>query len=199
MLYMKGIEKITEKIIQNTQQEIEEIQREAQLKAEEIAARYAEAAQKEVDEILCRGQIAAEERMERLAAVAVLDARKLELAAKQEILNQAFEMALDQLNHLPEEEYIVLLGKLAATASRNGKEEIVLSLEDRTRIGERVVRAANEQIQGGGNLSLASEPMSMKGGMMLRYEDIEINCTFESLIRRIKSQMSAELAGILFE
>lgn len=199
MLYMKGIEKITEKIIQNTQQEIEEIQREAQLKAEEITARYAEAAQKEVDEILCRGQIAAEERMERLAAVAVLDARKLELAAKQEILNQAFEMALDQLNHLPEEEYIVLLGKLAATASRNGKEEIVLSLEDRTRIGERVVRAANERIQGGGNLSLASEPMSMKGGMMLRYEDIEINCTFESLIRRIKSQMSAELAGILFE
>ncbi len=196
---MKGIEKITEKILQNTQQEIEEIRREAQLKAEEITARYGETARKEVDEIICRGGTAAEERIERLAAVAVLDARKLELTAKQEMLNRAFEMALDQLNHLPEEEYILLLGKLAATASRNGKEEIILSREDQTRIGEKVVREANQRIPGGGNLSLSSESMALKGGLMLRYEDIEINCTFESLIRRIKSQMSAELAGILFE
>ncbi len=196
---MNGIEKIMERIIQNAEQEIAEIRREAQSKAGEITVRYAEAARKESSEIRSRGQIAAEERMERLASVAMLDTRKLALSAKQEMLNLAFDTALDRVRNLPEKEYVALLAKLAAKASRNGNEEILLSKEDQSRIGDSVLREANRLIPGGGNLSLAVDSRPMKGGLMLRNEDIEINCTFESLIRRVKSEMAAELAGILFD
>lgn len=196
---MNGIEKITERIIQNAEQEIAEITREAQLKAEEITARYDEAARKESREIVSRGQAAAEERMERLESVAMLDTRKLELSAKQEMLNRAFNAALDRIRNLPENEYTALLAKLAAKASRSGQEEILLSKEDKARAGEIILREANGLIPGGGNLTLAEDFRPIQGGFMLRDEDIEINCTFESLIRRLKSEMAAELAGILFD
>ncbi len=196
---MNGIEKITERIIQNAEQEIAEITREAQAKAEEITARYEGTARKEVSEILSRGKTAAEERVERLAGAALLESRKLELAAKQEMLNRAFDAAMERLRGLPESEYATLLAKLAAKASRSGKEEILLSKEDRSRIGEKIVRETNNLIPGGGGLTLAEDSAPIQGGLILRDEDIEINCTFDSLIRRVKSDMATELAGILFD
>lgn len=199
MLYMNGIEKITERILQNTEQEIEEIQRVAKSQADEITARYAKAASEETGEIICRSQPAAEERMERLVAVAVLDSKKLELSAKQEMLNRAFDLGLEHLNNLPEKDYIALLGKLAAKASRTKKEEIILSTEDKSRIGEDVVQESNKRIPGGGSLSLAADSLPIKGGLILRDGDIEINCTFESIIRQLKNQMASELAGVLFD
>lgn len=199
MLFMKGINKITERITQNAEQEIAEIIREAQSKADDITARYTEAARKESIEILSRGQAAAEERMERLAGVAMLDSRKLELSVKQEILNHVFDIALERLNTLEEEEYVALLAKLAAKASYNGNEEILLSKEDRARAGEKIVRKANGLIPGGGSLTLAEDTRTIKGGLILRDGDIETNCTFESLIRLLKSEKSTELAGILFD
>lgn len=196
---MNGIEKIMERIIQNAEQEIAEVSREAQAKAEEITARYTEAARKEEDEILSRGRTAAEERMERLAGAALLDSRKLELSAKQEMLNRSFDTALERLMSLPENEYAALLARLAAKASRNGKEEILLSEEDQSRVGEKIVQEANRLIPGGGSFSLAKDTPQIKGGLILRDEDIEINCTFESLIRRLKSELATELAGVLFD
>lgn len=195
---MKGIEKITERIVQNAEQEIADITREAKAKAEEITARYEEAARREHREILDRGQAAADERIERLAGVAVLDTRKLELSVKQELLNRAFDTALERIRSLPEKEYGMLLARLAAKASISGKEEVILSREDRLQAGENIVKEANMLIPGGGNLSLAEEARPIKGGLLLRDEDIEINCTFESLIRMLRNEMSAELAEILF-
>lgn len=199
MSFMKGINKITERITQNAEQEIAAIIRESQSKADDITARYTEAARKESIEILSRGQAAAEERMERLAGVAMLDSRKLELSVKQEMLNLVFDTAFERLNRLGEEEYIALLAKLAAKASHNGKEEILLSKEDRVRAGEKIVQIANGLIPGGGSLTLAADTRTIKGGLILRDGDIETNCTFESLIRLLKSEKSTELAGILFD
>ena len=44
---------------------------------------------------------AAEERLERLKSAAQLERRKLELAARQEVLTEAFDQALEQLCTLP--------------------------------------------------------------------------------------------------
>ena len=196
---MNGIEKITERIIQNAEQELAEITREAKEKVEEITARYEDAARKESSEILSKGQGAAKERIERLEGVAMLDTRKLELSVKQELIERAFDSALEQIKGLPQIEYVHLLAKLAAKASRSGNEEVLLSNEDRLKVGESIVREANELISGGGHLTLAEDFRPIKGGLLLRDEDIEINCTLESLIRRLRSEMAGELAGILFD
>ena len=143
---MDGIEKITGRIAADTEAEIASIQAEARRQADEITARYEAQAKREAEEIAARGRRSAEERQARLASVAQLDARKLELAAKQEVLSEAFEQALEKLCALPEEEYIQLLTGMVLQAVSTGREQLVFSPRDRSRIGKQVVVAANEAL-----------------------------------------------------
>ena len=77
---------------------------------------------------------------------AVLPERKLELAAKQEVLAEAFDLALEKLCAMPEQEYVALLTKLALEASSTGREQLIFSPQDRSRVGKQVVVAANEAL-----------------------------------------------------
>ena len=227
---MDGIEKITGRIAADTEAEIASIQAEARRQADEITARYEAQAKREAEEIAARGRRSAEERQARLASVAQLDARKLELAAKQEVLSEAFEQALEKLCALPEEEYIQLLTGMVLQAVSTGREQLVFSPRDRSRIGKQVVVAANEalvkavapelpdsltdsrvgallgkvvnsaaaQITGTGLLSLAEETRPIRGGFILVDGPVEVNCSFETLVRLQREKLEKEVAGVLF-
>lgn len=194
---MNGIEKITGRIASDAAQEIESIQAEARRQAEEITARYAEQAKRESQELLERGRRSAEERVERLASVAQLEARKLELAAKQEMLSKAYDKALEQLLNLPDQEYTALLAGLAVKASSTGQEAVILSQKDRTRFGKQVVTLANEKRKDG-RLTLSGETRSIQGGLVLSDGDVEVNCTFETLVRLQRGELDREISKLLF-
>ena len=227
---MDGIEKITGRIAADTEAEIASIQAEARRQADEITARYEAQAKREAEEIAARGRRSAEERQARLASVAQLDARKLELAAKQEVLSEAFEQALEKLCALPEEEYIQLLTGMVLQAVSTGREQLVFSPRDRSRIGKQVVVAANEalvkavapelpdsltdsrvgallgkvvnsaaaQITGTGLLSLAEETRPIRGGFILVDGPVEVNCSFETLVRLQREKLENQAAELLF-
>lgn len=194
---MNGIEKITGRIASDAAQEIESIQAEARRQAEEITARYAGQAERESLELLERGRRSAEERVERLASVAQLEARKLELAAKQEMLSKAYDKALEQLLNLPDQEYTALLADLAVKASSTGQEAVILSQKDRTRFGKQVVTLANEKRKDG-RLTLSGETRSIQGGLVLSDGDVEVNCTFETLVRLQRGELDREISKLLF-
>lgn len=141
---MEGIEKITAKIVQDAQAEIARMNQETDEKVRSIAEAAQAQADKETADTLARGQRAAQERLERLKSAAKMEQRKLELAARQEMLAQAFDLALEKLCSLPEEEYVQLLTRLVLEASTTGREQLVFSPQDRARVGKQVVVAANE-------------------------------------------------------
>ena len=198
---MNGIEKITGRIEADVQREIDAIQADARSQADAIAARYDEQAKRESEDILARGRRSADERVERLASVAQLEARKLELAAKQELLGEAFGRALEQLLNLPEKEYVALLANLAVKASSTGREQVILSQKDRTRYGKQVVTQANELLAktGTGALTLAESSRPIKGGLILSDGDVEVNCTFETLVRLQRGELERDVAKVLFD
>jgi len=143
---MNGIEKITERIEGDAQREIDAILNDARREAEAITARYQAQADKEGRESVARGEKAAAERAERLGSVAALEERKLLLSAKQEMLDRAFDLALEKLCTLPEEEYVELLTGLVVKAARTGREQVIFAQKDRNRIGKTVVTRANEAL-----------------------------------------------------
>ena len=196
---MDGIEKITGRINADVQREIDELNAGARKEADEIAAQYKAQAGRESAEILERGKKSAAEREERLAGVAQLECRKLELAARQDLLQEAFGKALDNLLHLPEKEYVDLLSKLAVKAARTGKEQVILSQKDRTRYGKQAVTAANEALGDKGRLTLSEDSRPIKGGLILSDGDVEVNCTFETLVRLQRSELEREVAKVLFD
>ena len=195
---MNGIEKITGRINEDAQREIDAITDKARAEAEAITARYQAQADKESAEILARGRQNADERVERLASVAQLEAKKMTLAAKQYVLGEAFDKALKDLTELPEEKYVALLAALAVKAARTGREALIFNPGDRTRYGVKVATMANGALGKKGNLTLSEETRDIQGGLLLSDGDVEVNCAFETLVRLTRNQIAGDVAKVLF-
>lgn len=204
---MNGIEKITGQIDADVQKEIDAALDQARAQAREIEARYDSQAQAQAEAIRRKGEQDAALRQERLVDVARLEARKTILAAKQDMVGQAFDLALKKLLELPDQEYIALLAKLAVAASRTGHEQVIFSQKDRSRYGKQAVTMANDMLakkagpradESAGRLTLAEESRPMAGGLILRDGRVETNCSFEVLIHLQRDALSAEVARALF-
>ena len=193
---MNGIEKITQRIASDAQAEVDRILGDARDEAGRIAANYRAQADAEAAELAAKNEKAAAEREERLVSAAQMEARKVQLAAKQEMLKKAYIQALDKLCALPEEQYVAILADLLVKASSNGKEEAVFSPEDRERVGEAAVAKANEL--SGKQLRLSEETQPIRGGFILKDKNVEVNCTFETLVRLQKAETAGAVAQKLF-
>ena len=199
---MNGIEKLTERIAADTDRERQSILAGGKAQAAEIRASYEALAESEYAESVAKGKQDAAERIERMGNVAQLEARKLRLSAKQEMLEKAFDLALKTLLDMPEPEYVDLLSKLAVEGSVTGREALILSVADRPRFGKKVVISANEKLEKAGKtaeLTLAEESREFTGGLYIQDGKVETNCTFPTIVRMLKEQMSGQVAQILFE
>ena len=193
---MNGIEKITQRIASDAQAEIDRILGDAREEAARISANYRAQADAEAQELDAKNERAAAEQEERLISAAQMKASRLQLAAKQEMVEKAYIQALDKLCALPEEQYVAILADLLVKASSNGKEEAVFSPEDRERVGEAAVAKANEL--SGKQLRLSEETQPIRGGFILKDKNVEVNCTFETLVRLQKAETAGAVAQKLF-
>ena len=193
---MNGIERITQRIGAEAQAEIDRVLGEARAEAEKIAARYQAQADAEAADLDARNKKAAAEREERLAGTAQMEARKAALAAKQEMVEKAYDLALKKLCSLPEETYTAVLAELLVQASSTGKEEVIFSEADRRKVGKAAVEKANKD--GGKKLTLSGETRSIQGGFILRSENVEVNCAFDTLVRLQKAETAGDVVKKLF-
>lgn len=197
---MEGIEKITARIMEDAEREIIRMQQENEEKIRAITNEAQSAAEQESLELLARGRRAAEERRERLSSSAAVECRKLELAAKQELLGEAFDMAVEQLCRLPREEMLALIASLAAEAAE-GDEQMLLNARDAEELGGEAVLMANTALRAAGKpakLTLGAETRPVPGGFILCRGDVELNCAFDTLVRLQREKLEKEVAAILF-
>ena len=185
-------------------------------------------AAQEAARLAARNEKAAEEREERLVSAAQMEARKTLLTAKQEMVERAYQRALEKLRSLPQEQYVELLAALLVRASSTGREEVVFSPEDREGAGKAAVARANELLakeaapelplgdgvvanllnkvaagvsafaQGTAMLAVSEETRDISGGFILKDGRIEVNCTFDALVRAEREQTAGEVAKLLF-
>ena len=150
------------------------------------------------------------------------------LTAKQEMVERAYQRALEKLRSLPQEQYVELLAALLVRASSTGREEVVFSPEDREGAGKAAVARANELLakeaapelplgdgvvanllnkvaagvsafaQGTAMLAVSEETRDISGGFILKDGRIEVNCTFDALVRAEREQTAGEVAKLLF-
>ena len=193
---MNGIEKITRRIEADAKAEIDRVLGEAKKEAAEITQRYQAQADAEAADLAVKNEKAAAEREERLLSAAQMEARKVQLAARQEMVEKAYVLALEKLCAMPDEKYVAVLADLMVKASASGKEEVLFSADDRKKVGEAAVAKANEL--SGKKLKLAKDTLPIKGGFVLRDKNVEVNCTFETLVRLQKTETAGAVAKMLF-
>ena len=199
---MNGIEKILAHIKSESGAECAAIERTAAEECEQIRAQYAKTEQDEYWKLINDGTKEAERRLERLNSLAVLESKKQVLATQQEMVSEAFEHAAKTLLGLPEELYVRFLARHACAASLTGEETIILSPQDRERVGKDVLEIANETLRANGktaSLTLSDSTADIRGGFILSGGDIEVNCSIDALVAEYRNDLSPDVASILFD
>ena len=102
---MAGLEQLTNKILEDARLLAEKTVRQAEEEAQSILDLARQRAETECEKIISDAETRARELKERMLSTAELNARKERLKVKQELINQAFEQALERLCSLPEDQY----------------------------------------------------------------------------------------------
>jgi V/A-type H+-transporting ATPase subunit E len=198
---MAGADKIRDKILEEARQQAQtNIQR-----AEEEAARIISAAKEEADRrknaIIEGAEKEAIERSKRLVSAAELEGRKQKLQTKQEMIKLAFDKAIAKLNSLPRESCREILSSMILNSIKTGREEVILSKEDISKLGDGFIDSINKKLleRGiNGGLKISDESRNITGGFILKDGSIEINNTFEALVRMMHDELETEVVKVLF-
>lgn len=198
---MNGIDRITASIEQDAVAEIEKVRSETEARCREIKEKYDLQAQEEYWAIVKQGMKDCESRVERLGSTAEMEAKKAILAMKQEMVSRVFEIAVDRVCNLPEQEYVDFCARQAAKAAANGLEELVFNARDTAAVGKKVAKAANALLEERGvpgKLTVSEDTRDIRGGVLVKMGDIEANCAVEALASAYRSEMASEVANALF-
>lgn len=141
---MNGMEKITARMKEDAARSLSELNAQTEQELRRIREESAVRAEKERETADGRAHLAAQERYERLCSAAEMETRKLTLSAKQEVLAETYDRALEILCSMPREEYLSLLVRLLKAAGGKGDEKIALSAKDRDEMGENARRASEQ-------------------------------------------------------
>jgi len=183
---MAEADRLREKILEDARQQAKVMLERAENEAAGILnAAKAEAEEKErvASE---KASKEAEERKKRLLASADLEGRKRILQAKQDVVDEVFSRAIDKLSSLPADQYIDIIASMAVEAVSSGTEEIILSPKDRDVYGSKIINAVNGRLSAkgmNGTVKLSDTTRDIKGGFILRSGDVEINNSFDVLVK----------------
>ena len=193
---MNGMEKITARMKEDAARSLSELNAQTEQELRRIREESAARAEKERETAGGHAHLSAQERYERLCSAAEMETRKLTLSAKQEVLAETYDRALEILCSMPREEYLSLLVHLLKAAGGKGDEKIALSAKDRDEMGETLVERANKELNA--HYTLAGEAADIRAGLVLISEECDVNCSFETLLALSREKTERGAAKLLF-
>lgn len=196
-----GAEKIVEKILQDARDKAQEITSGAQAEAGKIVAEANKAAEGKKTVSLAAGDKEAALTKQRIVASAHMEAKKLLLQTKQELLSAAFDSALEKIKNMDNTQFERLMTNLMINLVETGDEAVIISEADKKRLSPEFLYYVNRTIakeQVPCNVTMSDEVRDIPSGFILKRGDVEINATFEALLRQKKDALSAEVVKILF-
>lgn len=193
---MTGIENILNKIDSLSALECETILSAAQRDASKILsdAKF-EAARKESQiELECDNKCEAIKK--RSESLSNLEEKQIMLKYKQAAISQMIQTGITYLKSLPDDEYFDLIYKMIKKNSSPNSGEIFFNSKDLSRLPSDFLKKANEISKG--ELTLSDKAISIDSGFVLKYSDIEQNCSFEAIALSSLEQISDQVSHLLF-
>ncbi len=177
------------------------------------AAAAIEKAKAEADAVLQQAKEESDAKIAKISAAAASDVAEIErsrtsavqlqrrqkaLQTKQQVLAETLAKALQEVYALPDAQYFELLVKLAAGTAEGGEGEMLLNEKDKKRLPadfEKKLAAAMPQ---GAKLTVAKSTRPIDGGFVLKYGDVEENCSLQAIFDARSEEFSDTIRDILF-
>lgn len=190
---MSGLDKILEQITQEAQDEANKIL----LTAQEAAKKLIASGKKEADDmaqaIRKQSELDIAAAADRIQSGAELREKRVILQAKQEKIEEVFEQALKYLDSLDDQEYAQTICRMISKYATGQEGRILFNSRDLSRLSDDVRSSAKKH-----HLEVQEEPVSIRGGFILSYGDIEENCSFDVLIDASKEELQDGVGQLLF-
>ncbi len=158
---------------------VREISRKVNAEIKEIQDAYAARLGREEPEVLRRREIVAE-----------LDARRVDLGVRQQLMGEAFEAALKQMTEMAPDKYVKFADSLMAQAVVTGKEVVFVGKNEK-HLDQRWLDGYNASHNT--SLTLSAERLPIAGGFVLRNDRIDTNCSWEMLLTDSRADIETEV------
>ena len=221
---MRGLSKITDKILGEAKAESAKRLADADAECARIYAEYKQKAENQAAEAEARTKSDATEIILRTRAGEQTVRKNIIFKAQGEMIDRAFVSAKDELCGLPDDQRLELVLDLMVSALSAEFEaeqsrteiygadddcaervyEIMLNQRDRERIGGVLIENFKRRIVGKSlgdmptRVFLSDSTANIEGGLIIKVGDVEINCSVESMISRLRPALEARVAKILF-
>ncbi|NLA52525.1 MAG: hypothetical protein GX860_10455, partial [Alcaligenaceae bacterium] len=169
--------------------------------AEEYERSAVEQAKQKAEKLLSDARAEMQERERRITAVAEIEIKKQELAAKRIVLDEAYEAALVKLASLDTDSYRELYIKTVLPAITKGTETIAPSRRDKDRLGQAFLDMLNKRLEAKGikaELKPAPPRDDADFGLWVIDGSCEIDFTNKAVIRAVREKTEGETAKLLF-
>ena len=194
---MTGLDRIIEKIEEQSKQNCNAILNEASAEVKKIISEAREKANKQSDEIIAKAKAEAKkiEAVAKSSAESITRNRYLEI--RNAILNVIISAAYLEIEKFSDEEYFAMLKRLCIKNVLEGECEMHLSGYDIGRLPDDFEMSINSEIFEKGAVRISYTPADIENGFILHYGDIQINCTlkavFDENMDRLKDMLSTAL------
>ena len=221
---MTGLEKITDKIIEEARVDAAATLKEADKQCMQTAEKYVQKAKSIKKDINEKAQKQAEYIISHAKSTASMAKRNILLDAKAQLVDMAFASALEEFTSMSDDKYQTFLIMLLTYALKNqietenasiildgeenicivDKYEIILNKKDADKHGEALIDGVRRGLVGKtessvfDKLFVSDTHANIAGGLILRYGDVETNCSLEMLFAQKKDKLEVEVYKILF-
>ncbi|MDO4547123.1 MAG: V-type ATP synthase subunit E family protein [Clostridia bacterium] len=190
---------ITARIIEDANLQAERTLAEARVKAEKMQAEFEAELEKKQKDSEAQTEKQISDMRDRMLRMAQLDQKKQMLAVKREVIDMAFEDALERMYKMPADKKREYIKKLIIESAEGG-EMVIPSKPDEAVFDEGFMAQVNEAVQKAGKepLKKSDAARDIDGGFVLSKDGMEINCAYKAVLGQYRSALEAEAAALIF-
>ena len=195
---MTGLEKITEKILLESQKNCEKILENGTAQVKEILSNAKIVADEKAKEIIdsAEAEGARKNAIAKSSAESITRNRYLEI--RNAILNDIISAAYETVERLSDDEYFELIKKLCYKHIQTGECTMHMSGSDLFRLPQDFEDEINSVIFEKGAVHVSETPADIENGFILVYDGFEVNCTFRAIFDESMENLKFTLSKELF-
>jgi V/A-type H+-transporting ATPase subunit E len=195
------IKDINNKIISDARIQAEKIIAQAEDNANNIIKKGEKEANNIKNVILYKNKQEVSLKKSKILTEANLKAKKTILMEKQNIIEDVFDKALENILKLNDKEYHNFIKKLILDNIETGDETIFIGSSDQRKISKSFIEDINKELKSKGEkgvLKLSASHLPIKGGVVIGSGKIRKNISLELLLKDVREESEMQISKILF-
>ena len=195
---MSDIRKLTTKIVEDAQKKQAHLIEEAEKEIAKKERTKKKQLENEVEAHLARYEKELQKELSLKVSDLHVKSRNRMLAAKQQVLDELFAEAKEQLQNITAEDFDAFVERKLALVQLTGTVELVFGSKSAPLVSETMIQRWQAQFEPDLTIQVAKETIPNRSGVVFKQGEVEFNFIFEALLESKEEELSYQLIAFIF-